>query len=382
MTFFIILLIVFLLVGICEQIYFFKKILGAVKFFGSGLSKRNVRLISAGIFVLTFVPVCFAFVKWFIIELHIAFFLLMIDLAAFIAKKTNMNYLNRRFQKFLRIAYRTGAAAFLLTFAIVCYGKYNMYHIVRTDYDVTVNKSLSHDYRVALVADLHYGVSIDAQQLQNVADSIEASSPDFVVLCGDIVDESTTAEGIDEAFSILGNIDTKLGVYYVYGNHDKSRYRSIDTVTGDNVDMQLVNAITENGITILEDRCVLLNDDMILVGRSDKMYRAENGKSINQILTDADKNRAIIVADHQPNDYDALNSAGCDLVMSGHTHGGQIFPFGIFSELLKANDMTYGFKKLGNLNAVVTSGIAGWGFDLRTEHHSEYVLINIKGIKR
>lgn len=370
MTFFVILLIVFLIIGISEQVYFYRKILGAVRYFGSTLPKKYTYLITVGLFLLTLVPAFFTFAAWFVIELHVAVFLLLSDLAAKIAKKAD-----RKYPRWMKTAYKTGAAALLLTLAVAVYGKFNMYHVVRTDYDVNVNKSLSHEYNVALIADLHYGLSLDAQALQAVADDIEETSPDFVILCGDIVDESTTPEGINEAFSILGNIDTKLGVYYVYGNHDKSRLG----LRGNFTEMQLAETIRNNRIEILEDNVVRLNDDMLLVGRTDKMERAESGKSIARLLAGQDKSKVVFVADHQPNDYEALSREGCDIVVSGHTHGGQIFPFGIFSELLKANDMTYGFKKLGNLNAVVTSGIAGWGFDMRTEQHSEYVMLHIKG---
>ena len=196
-----------------------------------------------------------------------------------------------------------------------------------------------------------------------------------MILCGDIVDESTTLDGLNEAFSILGNIDSKFGIYYVYGNHDKSRLG----LSGRFTDMQLANAIRSNRVEIMEDNVVQFNNDMLLVGRMDKMERAQGGKSIDELLVGADKSKVIVVADHQPNDYEALSKAGCDLVMSGHTHGGQLFPFGEFSQLIGANDMTYGFKKVGDLNAIVTSGIAGWGFDMRTERHSEYVMIHMKG---
>ena len=50
-----------------------------------------------------------------------------------------------------------------------------------------------------------------------------------------------------------------------------------------------------------------------------------------------------------------------------------------FSDLIDFSELNYGYKKSGNLNAIVTSGVAGWGFDLRTEHHSEYVVIHLKG---
>ncbi len=369
-----VLLTVFLLIAIAEQIYFYRKISGAVRYFGRNLSKGKRILLTVALFLLTFVPIPFAFVEWFILEMHIAVFLLLSDLAAFVTKKVGSKK-DIQYPGWLKVVYKTGAVAFLLTAAVLVYGKYNMYHVVRTDYDVTVNKNLSHDYKVALVADLHYGISIDAEKLQAVADAIEKESPDFVILCGDIVDESTTPEGMNEAFSILGHIESKLGVYYVYGNHDKSRLG----LSGRFTDMELAEAIRSNRIEILEDNTVLFNDDMIFVGRMDKMERTQKGKSIDELLVGADKSKVIVVSDHQPNDYEALSKAGCDLVMSGHTHGGQLFPFGEFSQLIGANDMTYGFKKVGDLNAIVTSGIAGWGFDMRTERHSEYVMIHLKG---
>ncbi len=377
MTFFIILIIVFLIIGIAEQVYFYRKILGAVNYFLGHLSKLQKILITTGAFLLTFVPAFYAFAEWFIIEFHIAVFLLLTDLAAVIVRKKNITL-----PEWAEAVYKTGAVAFLLTCVVIGYGKYNMYHIVRTDYDVTVDKSLSHEYTIALVADLHYGISLDAEELQAVANEIEAASPDFVVLCGDIVDENTTLEGMDEAFSILGGIKSRLGVYYVYGNHDSSNYRNLDPSTGDSVDKHLRKAITDNRIAILEDHAVLINEDIVFVGRRDSMKGMglnEGRMSIRQILKNADRSKVIVVAEHQPNDYETLRKAGCDLVLSGHTHGGQIFPFGFFAELFKANDMTYGCEKWGNLNAIVTSGIAGWGFDLRTEHHSEYVMIHLKG---
>lgn len=63
---------------------------------------------------------------------------------------------------------------------------------------------------------------------------------------------------------------------------------------------------------------------------------------------------------------------GTALILSGHTHAGQILP------LFHMNDLNYGYVKESNLNEIVTSKIAGWGYLIRTEKHSEYVIIDIK----
>ena len=81
--------------------------------------------------------------------------------------------------------------------------------------------------------------------------------------------------------------------------------------------------------------------------------------------------------DHQPSDYENVKNAGCDLIISGHTHAGQIWPAGLFATLFHFDELNYGEIQQGNFHAVVTSGIAGWGYPIRTEKHSEYVVLNI-----
>lgn len=374
MKIFLVLFAIFLIMAIAGLVYFFRKVYGAVRYFLPGLTKARQRLLSVGVFVLAILPAFFWLVMWYIVFMHLIAFLALADLAAFIAKKASAGR-QIRYPDWLKIAYRSGAAALALTLLVCGYAKFNMYHVVRTEYDVTVDKPLSHDFTVAMIADLHYGISLDAQQLQAVADSIEKEKPDAVILCGDLVDESSTLEGMQEAFAILGGIDSRFGVYYVYGNHDRSRLGEIAKFTN----MQLIDAIEGSGIAILEDHAVTFNDDVVLAGRADKMDTNGNRKTIDGILGETDRSKVIIVADHQPSDYDRLEKAGCDLVVSGHTHGGQTFPIGFVNDLIGFSELNYGYKKQGHLNAVVTSGVAGWGYDMRTEHHSEYVVIHMKG---
>ncbi len=369
---FIFLLVFFAVIGITAFIYLFKKIRCAVRYLCPDASKKKNILISAAVYVLLLVPGYFIFIKWFIILMHLTAFLFIADMAALAARKLRKA---KTYPGWFRFTYQTGLAAILLTAIVTGYAKYNMYRIVCTEYDVTVDKQLSAEYNIALLADMHYGISLDARQLQAAADSIEEHSPDFVILCGDLVDESTKYEQMREAFAILGGIKSTYGVYYVYGNHDRSLYSPSPNFTAD----QLRDSIIQSGITILEDDVTEINGEIFLVGRADKSITASNRKSIQELLNGLDRNRTVIVADHQPAEYDLLEEAGCQLVLSGHTHAGQTFPLGLLNDLIGFSDQNYGYKKRGNLNAVVTSGIAGWGYDLRTEQHSEYVIIHVKG---
>ena len=374
MSIFFVFIALFLIMGIAGLIYLYKKIYGAADFFFPKLKKKYRILLSVGILAAAVLPAFFSMVVWFIVIMHFIVFLALCDVAVFIVRKADKDH-RFRFPRWGNILYRSGAAALAMTLLFFCYAKYNMYHVVRTEYDVTVHKQLAKPFTVVMIADLHYGLSLDADQLQAVVDSIGKEKPDAVILCGDIVDERTTLEGLNEAFSILGGLESRFGVYYVYGNHDRSKYAEFANFS----DFQLIDAIESNRIEILNDHAVTFNDDVVLVGRADKLDSGGNRKSISELLGETDRAKTIIVADHEPSDYDSLEKNGCDLVLSGHTHGGQIFPLAIINNLIGFSELNYGYKKQGNLNAVVTSGIAGWGFDIRTQHHSEYVVIRMTG---
>ena len=83
--------------------------------------------------------------------------------------------------------------------------------------------------------------------------------------------------------------------------------------------------------------------------------------------------------DHQPLGLAKNAAAGVDLTVSGHTHAGQIFPIGLLDRLVQFNEMNYGCREQNGMYAVVTSGICGWGYPIRTEAHSEYVWLEIGG---
>ena len=86
----------------------------------------------------------------------------------------------------------------------------------------------------------------------------------------------------------------------------------------------------------------------------------------------------MLMLDHQPNDYAGESSAGVDLVLSGHTHGGQLIPITKVGEWIGANDSTYGHQKRNATDFIVTSGISDWALKFKTGTRSEYVVIKIE----
>lgn len=224
-----------------------------------------------------------------------------------------------------------------------------------------------------LLSDLHYGVSMNDNNLQNVVNRISAEQADIVVLDGDIVDENTTSEQMQSAFRILGQADSTYGVYYVYGNHDKNNYAAKPNYSAE----EMEDTITQAGIQILEDETTVINQEIALIGRADREDRNAKRKDISSLVKELNPEQEWIVLDHQPSEYKKAENTGCDMILSGHTHAGQIWPVGLFASLFHFDELNYGEQKQGNLNAIVTSGIAGWGYPIRTEKHSEYVVVNL-----
>ena len=117
----------------------------------------------------------------FVFEAHFVVFTLLLEFCFKKLMKTDRtNY--KRF--FLCIP-----IPFVLAMLLMCYGSYNMNHIVKTEYTIDTQKSLSKDYKIAMISDLHYPNSTSKEELSSLVKRIAKEKPDFVMLCGDIIDE-------------------------------------------------------------------------------------------------------------------------------------------------------------------------------------------------
>lgn len=244
-------------------------------------------------------------------------------------------------------------------------------HVWQTNYTLTTAKSIS-PLRVAMFADSHLGTTFDADGLEEYLKAIEAQSPDILLIPGDFVDDSSEREDIIRACEALGRMDLPYGVWFSFGNHDEGYYNSRD-FSGD----ELREALISNGVHVLEDECVLIDNSFYVVGRLDSGYER---MEIADLLSGLDTDRYIIVMDHEPNDYDNESLSAADLVLSGHTHGGQLFPITYVGVALGINDNTYGYERINDTDFIVTSGISDWALNFKTGTYSEYVIIDINGL--
>ena len=315
---------------------------------------------------LTCLPLLFLFVNIFaavIVYLHLFLFFALCDLVSFVYHKSRHSERKR---------YVAGAAAVLLTAIYLSAGWFFAHHVFETDYRFETSKELPDgNLRVIVIADLHLGITLDGDEFREELRKVNETRPDAVFLCGDYVDDDSPKEEMVKACSALGELETTYGVYFVFGNHDQG-YFSYRDFSSD----ELRDELEKNGVTILRDESVLVGDSFYVVGRRDRSMAGR--KSAEELTKDLDREKYIILLDHQPNDYDAEASSGADLVLSGHTHGGHIVPAGQIGLLLGMNDRIYGSERRGDTTFVVTSGISGWGIPFKTGAISEYAVIDIE----
>lgn len=258
--------------------------------------------------------------------------------------------------------YRTMLVPVLCAVVFTSLGVFHAVHVVRTDYTVTTSKALrAGGYQIAVLSDVHFGHGWStAGMVQHVADEISALNVDLVLFVGDITDEQTTPDQVTTVWRILSGIKCRSGRYFIPGNHDAG------LITDE-------NAWAVPGVTLLRDTAVDIGDDLCLIGRQD----ASQPRADVSALLPQDTQKTIIVADHQPREFAAKAAAGVDLQISGHTHGGQLFPMNWLMQWFRMNDQVYGQKRVQQMTAITSSGVLG-SHPLRTAAKSEYVIISLQ----
>lgn len=272
--------------------------------------------------------------------------------------------------------YYAGICTVFLSLISLTAGWYLNHNVRATVYHLETNKKIE-DLRIILFADSHIGTTFDAAGFAEHLKQMQTHNPDIIVITGDFVDDGTTRGQMIAACRALGNLKTRYGVYFAFGNHDKGYHDpAVRGFTGED----LITELQKNNVTILEDKMQLLNNEFYIIGRKDasETLRSNPRLEMKELTEQLDKQKFIIVLDHQPNDYQNQTESGVDLVLSGHTHGGQLFPLNKVGEWIGANDKTYGQEKRHQTNFIVTSGLADWAIKFKTGTKSEFVIIDLK----
>lgn len=298
----------------------------------------------------------------FVVLIHLMVIWLLCDFVCFVIRKLRHKPRTRNY---------AGGAALLLTAAVLGSGWYFAHHVCETDYQLKTRKPLGGEpLRIAMLADSHLSITLSGEDFAAQIDRIREAKPDVLFIVGDFVDDDTKKAEMLRACEALGGLELRYGIFYVYGNHDEGYYDYRSFSADD-----LRNALTENHVTILADETQVIDGRFAVIGRQD--FYAPSRASAAELAAPLDDSLYQIVLDHQPTDYDAEADAGFDLVLSGHTHGGHIFPAGQIGLLISDNDAIYGLETRKGTDFIVTSGISGWAIPFKTGTISEYCIIDV-----
>lgn len=268
--------------------------------------------------------------------------------------------------------YYAGIVAIVLTALYFFYGYFSAHNVVETRYEIAAKGEIE-PLKIALISDAHVGTTMSGNKFAEQMNRISEQNPDVVIVAGDLIDDSTGKADMIQSCEALGKMTSKSEVYYVFGNHDKG-YASKDARGYDT--REFTDKLEECGVRILEDELADYGDDYCIIGRADKGNSQR--KNIKELVSEMQPGRFTIVVDHQPSDYDAETEERCNLVLSGHTHGGQLIPITKVGEWIGSNDATYGLERRGETDFIVSSGIGDWELWFKSGCKAEYVIISIE----
>lgn len=260
-------------------------------------------------------------------------------------------------------------AVFVLTVITSGYGFYNARQIDRIEYDIKLeSKTDISDIKMVMISDIHLGTVGCEGRLESIVKEINSQKPDVVCIAGDLFDSSMDLlSDPEKAIENLKKIESTYGVYACFGNHD----------AGDTFG-QMSDFLEKANINILNDQYTVIDERLILAGRLDKSAiggRDIKRKALSKI--EGDNDLPVVVMDHNPANYSDYSS-DVDLILSGHTHKGQIFPVNLVTDILYEVDYGYYRKDNNSPQIIVTSGIGYWGMPMRVGTNSELVVINFK----
>ena len=213
-------------------------------------------------------------------------------------------------------------------------------------------------YRIAQLTDVHVGPTIGKHFIADVVNRTNALNADLVVITGDLVDG--TVEELREHVAPLADLKAKDGVFFVTGNHEY--YSGVEDWVAHLQSMRI--------------RC--LRNEHVKLGAFDLAGIddiSSHVADLDRALLGRDPNRACVLLAHQPKGIERAAAAGVDLQLSGHTHGGQLFPWGLLVRLQQP--FVQGLHTLAKAQIYVSRGTGYWGPPMRFLAPSEITEIEL-----
>lgn len=273
------------------------------------------------------------------------------------------------YQNPMKVHFYLGIGSVLIVGLILIAGRINALHPRIRQLEIKVDKKVAgeEEFKIALASDLHLGTVVGPRQLQKMVKQINMVCPDLILFAGDIIDEDPGLLIKKDLGKQLQDLRAPFGIYTVTGNHEY-----IGGVTAANQYLQ------NHGIIVLRDSVLTLSNGIVLVGREDREAHRFSGKSrrsLEKLLKNIDREKPVILIDHQPVNLQEAVENQINLQLSGHTHHGQLWPFNYITSAIYS--ISYGYRKIGDTHFYVSCGYGTWGPPIRTSSRPEIVVLKL-----
>ncbi|MEV3873307.1 metallophosphoesterase [Streptomyces sp. NPDC049906] len=256
----------------------------------------------------------------------------------------------------------TAAVAAAATVGAGTYGVLNGPTVKRVTVPLAKLPRSAHGFRIAVVSDIHLGPILGRSFAERLVRTINSTQPDLIAIVGDMVDGDVADLG--PAAAPLARLKARHGTFFVTGNHEYFSGAQ-----------QWVDEVRDLGLHPMENaRTELPAFD--LAGVNDPAGESEGqGPDFAAALGDRDPARASVLLAHQPIVIHDAVRHGVDLQLSGHTHGGQLWPVDSLARL--QNPTLAGLERYGDTQLYVTRGAGAWGPPVRVGAESDITVVQL-----
>lgn len=275
---------------------------------------------------------------------------------------------------FRRYLLRIRAVAFVIGAALSAFAFYQaMRPPVISDYEIWMANLPQEDdgLTIAVLSDLHLGNLIGESWLAARVDQVNAMHPDLILVLGDVFEGDSDSERGTNIMMQLRRLSAPLGVWGVTGNHES--HGGLEAG---------VKFLNDSGIRMLRNRWTEIKPGLVLAGVDDRGRGfADSGRTdrVEKALSGIPADAATILISHRPQGMSRAAAAGVGLMLCGHTHGGQLWPFTYVSAAV--NDLLMGKYTIDGMPVIVTRGMGTWGPRMRLWLPGEIIRLTLHATK-
>jgi predicted MPP superfamily phosphohydrolase len=257
-----------------------------------------------------------------------------------------------------------------LTLVMTVYGVWNAYHFRVKEVTIPIS-GLTEEIRAVHLTDIHLGNARGEKQLEKIVRITKGLNPEIIFHSGDLFDSKTHFNGNDDVLDAFKTITVPH--YFVFGNHDEQVGL-----------MQVIRRVRDSGTTMLLNEVVRFRElqiiglnNMAADSKTFDIHASSDSTTVESVMNslEIDEELPTVVLHHRPDGIEYMEARGADLLLTGHTHAGQMFPFTLIAKWMFGYNN--GLYKYNEMHIFVSQGLGTFFSPIRFGTQSEIILLKL-----